>query len=144
MTLAQRRLHTAAGQAGLGGVLAELANATHAGLTYTDDLDDQTCDALRLAVEICAQAGLTAVLLHDSIRRHRRRFGNRWRGPFGQSQLRVASIRYSRPGVFGRSPCEDADADLQARRTAAVHALPPSEIHPAVASAPALVGLLAA
>ena len=57
-----------------------------------------------------AQAGYSAANLRALLADYQRRHGGGWRERFWARALRIASVRYRHPHVYGPSPCE-ADPD---------------------------------
>jgi hypothetical protein len=64
---------------------------------------------------LAAHAGYSAAHLRTLLAHYRRREGGGWRERFWARALRIASVRYRHPHVYGLSPCE-ADADRLAAR----------------------------
>jgi hypothetical protein len=63
---------------------------------------------------VLAQAGYRAESLAEHIGEYRRRYGEDWRQRFWRRALRLASLRYRDPDVYGLSPCE-SDPDRLAQ-----------------------------
>jgi hypothetical protein len=127
-------------------VLDLVADATLTGFVRGTILGEAEILAVCLAVETCAQAGLDEDRLREALTVHRLRFGERWRADFWRSQLRIASLRFNNPHIYGTSPCDALDltgptevAPASSSRLADV-----PDIHPAVAAAPLLADLRAA
>jgi hypothetical protein len=104
--------------------------------------------AVCAAVETCAQAGMTDDDVRASLHDYRRRFPpGQWRQRFWTTQVRIASLRFNHPHIYGPTPCAAAPDAAPAAPMPATTPVPPAaapEIHPAVAAAPILAALRAA
>jgi hypothetical protein len=98
-------------------LLALIANATLPGYQPGQRLDDQQIEQVTAAVEVLAQAGYTAAGLPGQLAGYQRRDGDDWRQRFWALALRIASVRYRHPELYGLSPCE-TDPDRLAREPA--------------------------
>ena len=87
-------------------LLALIANATLLRYQPGQQLEDQQIEQVTDAVEVLAQAGYRAGTLAEHIAEYQRRHGEDWRERFWSRALRIASVRYRRPDIYGLSPGE--------------------------------------
>jgi len=102
-------------------LLALIAHVTLPAYRRGEQLDDVQIGQVTDAVEVLAQAGYRAGTLAEHIAEYQRRHGDDWRERFWSRALRIASVRYRRPDIYGLSPCEtdpDRVAQHAARRPA--------------------------
>ena len=88
-------------------LLALIANATLPGYQPGEQLEDAQIEQVTDAVEVLAQAGYRADTLAEHIAEYQRRHGEDWRERFWGRALRIASVRYRRPDIYGLSPVRD-------------------------------------
>ena len=98
-TDARSRLAAQAAAAGYPpDVLALIAHATLPAYRDGEQLQDAQIEQVTQAVEVLAQAGYRAESLAEHIADYQRRRGEDWRERFWSRVLRLASVRYRRPG----------------------------------------------
>ena len=108
---ARSRLAAQAAAAGYpADLLALIAHATLPRHRPGERLEDAHVEQVTDAVEVLAQAGYSAANLRALLADYQRRHGGGWRERFWARALRIASVRYRHPHVYGPSPCE-ADPD---------------------------------
>ena len=113
---ARSRLAAQAAAAGYpADLLALIAHATLPRHRPGERLEDAHVEQVTDAVEVLAQAGYSAAHLRALLAHYQRRQGGGWRERFWARALRIASVRYRYPHVYGLSPCE-ADPDRLAAR----------------------------
>jgi hypothetical protein len=95
-------------------LLALIAHATLPRYQPGDQLGDAHVEQVTDAVEVLAQAGYTAAALPEHLADYRQRFGVEWRERFWARALRIASLRYRHPRIYGLSPCEADPSRLAA------------------------------
>ncbi|HTR69353.1 MAG TPA: hypothetical protein VMA77_17025 [Solirubrobacteraceae bacterium] len=98
-------------------LLALIAHATLPAHRDGEQLDDTQIEQVTAAVEVLAQAGHRAESLAEHIADYRRRHGEDWRRRLWSRALRLASLRYRHPDIYGLSPCE-TDPDRLAQHAA--------------------------
>jgi hypothetical protein len=117
-TDARSRLAAQAAAAGYPpDLLAVIAHATLPGYQPGQQLEDGQIEQVTDAVEVLAQAGYAGVNLPAHLADYQRRHGSDWRQRFWSRALRLASVRYRRPDIYGLSPCE-SDPDRLAKHAA--------------------------
>jgi hypothetical protein len=120
-TDARSRLAAQAAAAGYPpDLLAVIAHATLPAYQPGQQLQNGQIEQVTDAVEVLAQAGYAGADLPAHLADYQRRHGDGWRQPFWSRALRLASVRYRRPDIYGLSPCE-TDPDRLA-----THAHPPA------------------
>jgi len=97
-------------------LLAVIAHATLPRYQPGQQLEDAQIEQVTDAVEVLAQAGYRAESLAAHIADYRHRHGDGWCQPFWERALRLASVRYRHPHIYGLSPCE-TDPDRLATHT---------------------------
>ena len=106
-TDARRRLAAQAAAAGYPPSL--LALIAHAALPHYQPgtrLKDAQIAQITDAVEVLAQAGYHADTLPEQLADYQRRHRGDRRRRFWARALRIASVRYGHPELYGLSPCE--------------------------------------
>ena len=98
-------------------LLAVIAHATLPAYQPGQQLQEAQIEQVAGAVEVLAQAGYPAKSLAEHIADYQRRHDEDWRTRFWSRALRLASVRYRRPDIYGLSPCE-TDPDRLAQHAA--------------------------
>ena len=88
-------------------LLAQIADATLPAYQPGQQLDDPQIEQVTDAVEVLAQAGYRAGTLADHIAEYQRRHRSDWRERFWARALRIATVRYRHPDIYGLSPVRD-------------------------------------